>query len=169
MADNFLPKFKLSFMPDISPFTGVLGNRLAAYLLRRTTMGPSKAQILSFAAMTPQQAVSNLLTVSPIANSPIDPATNATWVNVVANQGTDDVLLRDYVVTWMLDNFRTDNTIRSKMILFLHQNWMVDEQIYIRCQDANTYYIEIHGILPIGAIASLCHLTNCSYSPLLPL
>lgn len=93
-------------------------------------MGPTKAQILSFAAMTPQQALSNLLTTTPIANFPIDPATNATWVNVVANQGTDDTLLRDYVVTWMLDNFRTDNTIRSKMILFLHQNWMVDEQVY---------------------------------------
>lgn len=130
MADDFLPQLKLTFMPDISPFTGVLGNRLAAYLLRRTTLGPSKAQILSFAALTPQQALANLLNVSPITNAPIDPATNATWVNVEANQGTDDTLLRDYVVGWMLDNFRTDNTIRSKMILFLHQNWMVDEQVF---------------------------------------
>lgn len=32
-------------MPDLSAYTGVLGNRLAAHLLRRTTFGPTKAKL----------------------------------------------------------------------------------------------------------------------------
>ncbi len=116
-------------MPDITAYTGVLGNRLAAHLLRRSTFGPTKAQILDFASKTPAQAVAQLLTFNAITNKPIDPITNATWVDVIPTPpASDDVLFRGYVIGWMLDNIRTDNTLRSKMILFLHQNWMVDDE-----------------------------------------
>jgi uncharacterized protein (DUF1800 family) len=119
-------------MPDITAYTGVLGNRLAAHLLRRTTFGPTKAQIEFYAAKTPAQALADLLSFTPISTKPIDPATNATWVDTfpIPPSGSDDVELRGYVLAWMLDNFRTDNTIRSKMILFLHQNWMVDDEAW---------------------------------------
>jgi uncharacterized protein (DUF1800 family) len=117
-------------MPDLSAYTGVLGNRLAAHLLRRTTFGPTKAQILDYATKTPADALNLLLTFSPITNPPIDPVTNTTWINTIPSPpaGSDDVTLRGFVIAWMLDNFRTDNTLRSKMILFLHQNWMVDDE-----------------------------------------
>ncbi len=117
-------------MPDISAHTGVLGNRLAAHLLRRATFGPTKAQILDFATKTPQQAVAALTTFNAITNKPIDPVTNATWVDTipVPVTGNDDVALRGFVTTWFLDNIRTDNTVRSKMLLFLHQNWIVNDE-----------------------------------------
>jgi uncharacterized protein (DUF1800 family) len=117
-------------MPDISAHTGVLGTRLAAHLLRRATFGPTKAQILDFATKTPQQAVAALTTFNAITNKPIDPLTNATWVDTmpVPVTGNDDVALRGYVTTWFLDNIRTDNTLRSKMLLFLHQNWIVNDE-----------------------------------------
>jgi uncharacterized protein (DUF1800 family) len=119
-------------MPDITAYTGVLGNRLAAHLLRRATFGPTKAQIESFALKTPAQALADLLVFNAIANKPIDPVTNATWVDAfpIPVSGSDDVALRGYVLAWMLDNMRTDNTLRSKMILFLHQNWMVDDEAW---------------------------------------
>jgi uncharacterized protein (DUF1800 family) len=121
---------------DLTAYTSPLGARLAAHLLRRTTFGPSKAQILSFATKTPATALADLLTFTPITSKPIDPAnanaaTNTTWVDdpaVPYTLGTDDVGLRSYVLTWMLDNFRNDNTLRSKMMLFLHQNWIVDDE-----------------------------------------
>jgi uncharacterized protein (DUF1800 family) len=116
-------------MPDITAYSGVLGNRLAAHLLRRTTFGPTKAQILDYATKTPAQALALLLNFSPITTKPIDPVTNATWVDVIPTPPTsDDTTLRGYVIGWMLDNFRIDDTLRSKMILFLHQNWMVDDE-----------------------------------------
>jgi hypothetical protein len=119
-------------MPDLSAYTGVLGSRLAAHLLRRTTFGPTKAQIELFATKTPAEALALLLNFSPIAANPIDPVTNATWINTfpVPPNGSDDVTLRGFVIAWMLENFRTDNTLRSKMILFLHQNWMVDDEAW---------------------------------------
>lgn len=119
-------------MPDISPHTGVLGTRLAAHLLRRATFGPTKAQITDAATKTPAQVLSTLLSFAPITVKPIDPVTNATWVDSIPipGNGSDDVELRGYVLAWMLDNFRSDNTLRSKMILFLHQNWMVDDEAW---------------------------------------
>jgi Protein of unknown function (DUF1800) len=121
-------------MPDLSAYTGVLGNRLAAHLLRRTTFGPTKAQILDYATKTPADALALLLTFNPISNLPIDPLTNSTWINTIPSPpsppASDDVALRGFVIAWMLDNFRSNNTIRSKMILFLHQNWMVDDETW---------------------------------------
>ena len=117
-------------MPDITSYTGVLGNRLAGHLLRRATFGPTKAQIADFATKTPAQALALLLTFNAITAKPIDPVTNATWVDTIPTPttGSDDTTLRGFVIAWMLDNIRTDDTLRSKMILFLHQNWIVDDE-----------------------------------------
>jgi uncharacterized protein (DUF1800 family) len=117
-------------MPDLSAHTNVLGERLAAHLLRRATFGPTKAQIQAFAAKTPQQALVDLLVFNPITNKPIDPVTNATWVDTfpIPVAGSDDNFLRDCVIAWLLDNSRTDNTLRSKMMFFLHQNWIVNDE-----------------------------------------
>jgi uncharacterized protein (DUF1800 family) len=123
---------------DLTAYSSPLGARLAAHLLRRTTFGPSKAQILDFATKTPAVALAQLLAFTPIISKPIDPlnptiALNTTWVddpNVPYTGGADNNELRDYTMTWMLDNFRTDNSLRSKMILFLHQNWIVDDEAW---------------------------------------
>jgi hypothetical protein len=121
-------------MADLSEHTGVLGNRLAAHLLRRTTFSATKERIQEFALKTPAEALTLLSTFTPITSKPIDPhpdANGGTWVDndyTTQAPGSDDVERRHYVLSWMLDNFRTDNTLRSKMILFLHQNWIVDEE-----------------------------------------
>jgi uncharacterized protein (DUF1800 family) len=124
-------------MPRINQHTGVLGARLAAHLLRRATYGPTKQQILDFATKTPAEALNILLNSTALTSKPVDPAnaaTSATWVdldgwNLPANS-TDDVSLRQYVVSWMLDETRKDTTLRSKMRFFLHQNWMVDDECW---------------------------------------
>ena len=117
--------------PDISAFSGLLGNRKAAHLLRRSTFGPTKAQILAFANKTPAQAMSDLLAFNSITSKPIDPyitVPNSTWVDTLPDpqNGSDNNLRRNLVIGWMMHNFRLDNTLRSKMIFFLHQNWIVD-------------------------------------------
>ncbi len=123
-------------MPDISPYTGTLGNRLAAHLLRRATFGPTKAQILDFATKTPLEALDVLLTFNAVSTKPVDPAVpgGPSWVQLDGNtlppNSTDDVGLRSYVISWMLDEFRKDNSLRSKLIFFLHQNWMVNDEAW---------------------------------------
>jgi uncharacterized protein (DUF1800 family) len=120
-------------MPDISPYTGVLGNRLAAHLLRRATFGPTKNQILDLATKTPAQALTQLLTFNSITTKPIDPLTNGTWVDnpTVPPTNSSDFDLRNYILSWFLENCRIDNSIRSKMMVFLHQNWIVDDEAWI--------------------------------------
>jgi uncharacterized protein (DUF1800 family) len=121
-------------MADLSPYTGVLGNRLAAHLLRRTTFGPTKAQILDFATKTPAQALSALLTFNAITTKPLDWDANLTWVDTLPPPYEPPYVTEDehlgHLIGWTLDNFRTDNTLRSKMILFLHQNFIVDRDAW---------------------------------------
>jgi uncharacterized protein (DUF1800 family) len=113
-------------MASLDPIPGVLGKRLAAHLLRRTTFGPTKAIMEAFAAKTVVQAVNDLVTVTPITTKPIDHKTGLTWVDnfAVDNVNSDDFLLKTYVGAWWLDNARRDNTILHKMVLFLYQNWV---------------------------------------------
>jgi uncharacterized protein (DUF1800 family) len=122
-------------MASILPYNMPLGKRLAAHLLRRATFGPTKAMINSFALKTPSEALTELLNSSPYdaSNKPIDPATNATWVDVLptpATSVTGDVELRSYAIGWFLHNLRIDNTLRAKMTLFLHQNWISDSEAW---------------------------------------
>jgi hypothetical protein len=141
-------------MPDISAHTAALGPRLAAHLLRRTSFNVSKAMINDFAGKTPAQAVAQLLVFVPISGKPLEPVSNATWVDTIPTPATlDDVLMRQYVVTWMLDNMRTDASLRSKMILFLHQNWMVDEESW---SSHNLYdYLKLLEYYSLGSYKSL--------------
>lgn len=69
-------------MPLI-PFTGPLGTRGAAHLLRRTTFGPTLQQINQFSTLTAAQALQQLyrpVTPLPAAPPPVDPDTNNAWV-----------------------------------------------------------------------------------------
>ena len=65
----------------LTEFTGTLGLKRAAHLLRRATFGATKAQIDSFAALTPTQAINALFHQTlPDAPLPIDPKTGSEWV-----------------------------------------------------------------------------------------
>jgi uncharacterized protein (DUF1800 family) len=132
-------------MADLTAYTGVLGERLAAHLLRRTTLGATKADIQNFALKTPSQALDDLLNFLPITNKPIDPLTNTTWVDSIlpgnATGHSDDTYLRFMVVSWLLDNMRTNLSIRSKMQLFLHQNWIVTLEVL---SGYSSYYLYDH-------------------------
>jgi len=82
-------------------FTGILGKKNAAHLLRRATFGPTKASIDAFASLTPAQAVDQLFQAIPDPLPPIDPNTGATWVNIPASTTTtEDASLQAYLACW---------------------------------------------------------------------
>ncbi|MBC7936628.1 MAG: DUF1800 family protein [Rhizobacter sp.] len=141
-------------MPDITAHSGVLGARLAAHLLRRTTFGPSKASINEYATKTPAEALAQLLVFAPIANKPVEPVGNATWVDTIPTPDTlDDTTMRGYIIGWMMDNMRSDHSLRSKMILFLHQNWMVDDESW---SSHNMYdYLKLLELYSLGSYKML--------------
>jgi uncharacterized protein (DUF1800 family) len=113
-------------MASLNPLTGNLGKRFAAHLLRRTTFGATRAKIDSYTTKTVSQAITELTSTTAINTKPIDHLTSQTWVDNfrVDNVNSEDFLLKQYVVSWWLDNARRDETILHKMMLFLHQNWV---------------------------------------------
>jgi uncharacterized protein (DUF1800 family) len=109
----------------LDPFTGSLGEKNAAHLLRRSTFGPTIEEIKSFSGKTVSQAMDILFTVQPIPAPPIDPKTGVTWLNPKASEGvnSENSLLIDYFIGWHLDQMRTSGTnLRERIVYFLHSH-----------------------------------------------
>ncbi|MFK7969769.1 MAG: DUF1800 family protein [Bacteroidia bacterium] len=90
-------------MASLNPRNGLLGRRLAAHLLRRVTLGPTRSEIDTFAQMTATQAVAALTSTTGFAlpSPPIDPQTGSTWV--YGNGGGGSGYLRQsYMSAWWL-------------------------------------------------------------------
>lgn len=141
-------------MADISAYTDRLGNRYAAHLLRRATFAPTKNLIDDFALKRPAAAVDQLLSFAPIANKPVEPTMGGTWVDTTTEPpGYKVAELREYIVAWMIYNMHFDNSLRSKMIIFLHQNWMVNTESYV---SQNLYdYLKLLEFYATGSYKTL--------------
>ncbi|MEM6264855.1 MAG: DUF1800 family protein [Bacteroidota bacterium] len=92
-------------MASLNPMSGVLGKRLAAHLLRRTTFGPSRADIDAFANKTVNQAINELLDPVGYAHptEPRDPKSGQGTTWVYGQASTHHVTLRDYLAGWFFD------------------------------------------------------------------
>jgi len=87
----------------LAPFTGVLGKKNAAHLLRRAVFGGSKEAIDALAGLTASQAIQQLFVTTDDPLPPIDPATGETWVDkllVSGESGEGD--LQGYFIRWWL-------------------------------------------------------------------
>jgi uncharacterized protein (DUF1800 family) len=125
-------------MASLTPYTGLLGRRLAKHLLRRATFNISKDRVDEFSVYTPTQAIAKL-TVLPDKNltQPIhyidgDLTLASPWIdddpiygNVNINNGSGNPRLRYFVVSWWLDEAKRDTSYRSKMAYFLHTDFTV--------------------------------------------
>lgn len=112
-------------MASLNPKTSSLGRRLAAHLLRRTTYGPQKPRIDAFAALTPAEAVAELLNAPPTPQvaEPIDYRTGNPWINSGSPTDTNDGTLKRYVAGWWMNEAFRDTTINHKMMFFLHTDF----------------------------------------------
>jgi uncharacterized protein (DUF1800 family) len=112
-------------MLSLDPFTGNLGDKNAAHLLRRATFGPSPEDIKLFSGKSISQAIDILFTELPQPDPPVDPKTGSTWLNPMAVQGanSENSLLIDYFIAWHLDLMRNSGTnIRERIVYFLHSH-----------------------------------------------
>lgn len=111
-------------MASLTPYSGLLGKRLAKHLLRRLSWNVTRARIDQFAALTAADAVDLLVaTQSPSMAQPVDPADSLPWINPPATTTTLDPALRFVVISWWLNEARLDQTIDSKMQFFWHQQF----------------------------------------------
>jgi len=116
----------------LQEFAGTLGLKRAAHLLRRATFGATKAQIDSFATLTPSQAITALFHQSlPDAPLPIDPKTGTEWVEAGvtdANSEDLDELFKRWFIGQMLSaGVSADSSLayaaRERMVFFLHSHF----------------------------------------------
>ena len=123
-------------MASLSPHTGTLGKRLAKHLLRRTTFNITKSRIEEFSNYTVDQAISSLATIpQKNLNQPIhyidgDLTQPSPWIDddptygvVNVNNGSGGNKLRNFVVSWWLDEAKRDTSYRSKLAYFLHTDF----------------------------------------------
>jgi uncharacterized protein (DUF1800 family) len=116
----------------LAEFTGVLGVKRAAHLLRRATFGATKSQIDVYAQLTPAQAIQQLFHQSlPDPVLPPDPETGQEWF-VSGGATSEEFKLGQYFQGWFLaqmmsagitDNLSLPYSAREKLVLFLHTHF----------------------------------------------
>lgn len=153
-------------------FSGTLGYKRAAHLLRRASFGTTKQTIDAFAGMSAAEAVSRLFpTALPDPVLPVDPATGTEWITMpVTDANSGDNELQKYFKGWLLaqmlgmgveENQRLAYTVREKITFLMHihfttmtskvenskhlyfQNALFRQYAFDKYQDANINFVEL--------------------------
>lgn len=125
----------------LAPYTGAFGTAEVLHLLKRTTFGATKDDLDYFSSKTMDQAVDEILSIDytppspPINNyntaSAIDPLIPAgqTWVNNY-NGNFNGQRISSFKRWWMGQMINQDRTIRERMVLFWHNHFATETNIY---------------------------------------
>lgn len=133
----------LSMLSGLMPYMGPWTFEQAAHLLRRTTFGPTAAQIQAAVANGMEATIAELLAdrpqpdppinhnYQPMTETEIDVPIGTTWVN--SPRGTTNAgnqMREESLKGWTVDLW-LDSTIsiREKMTLFWHNHFVVQSQI----------------------------------------
>lgn len=119
--------------------TSTLGRKRAAHLLRRTCLAGSIAEIDSFAALTPAQAVDQLFkTALPNPVLPIDPLTGNEWITGASAPQSEGFELERYFLAWhigqMLGNGideadKLSYIFRERLVYFFHTHFTTKRSV----------------------------------------
>ena len=131
-------------------YSGTLGIKRAAHLLRRATFGATKQQIDTFAGYTPATAINILFRqILPDPVLPIDPETGAEWVltgTTDANSGDGD--LQNFFKQWFIGQMLSTGvapslslpySAREKIVFFLHTHFTA---IQDKIDDSRALYFQ---------------------------
>jgi uncharacterized protein (DUF1800 family) len=121
-------------MASLNPLTGVLGQRRAAHLLRRTSYHYTRSRVDELAGMTAEDAVAFLLTPIPLQlDQPLYSSgvgAPVSWINPPQPPSTplpaDDQDLTRFVMGWWVNEALHDPGLSHRMALFFHQFMAVD-------------------------------------------
>ncbi len=127
-------------MASLNPVSGNLGQKRAAHLLRRTSFNFNKTKVDSLAAMTGPNAVAQMLVQKPLWDAqpwwvdtatPTNPAVTFCLPYTTALPlPSQDFVFIPYVLGWWGHEAVRDAGIGHKMELFLHQNGVVNAQVF---------------------------------------
>jgi uncharacterized protein (DUF1800 family) len=128
-------------------FSGTLGLKRAAHLLRRATFGATKSQIDAFATLTPAQAIDQLFRQTlPDPALPINPDTGQSWF--LTGTTSDDGPLQEYFKAWCIGqmlsmgiapNLSLAYSAREKVVHFLHTHFTA---IQLKIRNSRSLYFQ---------------------------
>ena len=117
-------------MASLNPLPGVLGQRKAAHLLRRSSFRYTRAKVDEMANQTAAEALAALLQINPLQlDEPVyatsDGANPVTWINPPqppsAQMPADENELRRFVMAWWLNEALHDSGAAQRLTFFFHQ------------------------------------------------
>lgn len=121
-------------MASLTQRSGVLGKRLAAHLLRRTTYHITKARIDAFALKTADEAVDELLTFPALAipTGPVSTINSFSWltelpINTDNHGGLSNGQQRRVVESWWLHELFQDTSMRARLSVFHRSIWVTGD------------------------------------------
>jgi len=118
----------------LTPFTGPLGKKRAAHLLRRACFGATPSQVNEFAGLTAADAISRLFMEElPLPTFPIDPLTGREWITTgTTDANSEGFELEQYFLRWHLGQMMATGvsseqalayTFRERLVFFLHTHF----------------------------------------------
>lgn len=123
----------------LAQFTGNLGRKRAAHLLRRVTFGPNKSDIDAFSSLSPASAFALLFNDTNEPSAPIDLKTGLTWVNGPSTDAnSEDSDLQGYFKGWWLNTMLAQTIppsdklafmAREKLVFFLHTHLTTIQEV----------------------------------------
>ncbi len=144
-------------MASLLPFSGALGHRKAAHLLRRASFRFTKARIDQLAQRTAAEAVADLLQLyplqmeQPVYDNPDTPAVeNTAWLlppGLPLPDGQQE--LRRYLTGWWLHEALHDPGAGHRLSLFFHQYLCVSILAF-----GNQHYFDYLRLLRWGALGN---------------
>jgi uncharacterized protein (DUF1800 family) len=119
-------------MASLNKRQGLLGKRLAAHLLRRTTYHITKARIESFANKTAEQAVDELFVIPPFVEpkGPINTEDGTTYwlTDGPYTPPSNSTTAQQSVLFWFYNELMNDTSIRHKMAIFYSAIYVSEEE-----------------------------------------
>lgn len=117
-------------MASLAQRSGVLGTRLAAHLLRRSTYQVTKARIDAFALKTADQAVDELLNFPALTHpaGPVSYLNNFAWITETPNTynhgDLSGTLRRIGAEGWWINELFHDTSMRGRLSVFHRTVWV---------------------------------------------
>jgi uncharacterized protein (DUF1800 family) len=121
----------------LAPFSGTLGKKASAHLLRRATFGATKADIDTFASYSVPQALSELFRPVALPAPPVIPG-GGTWVNTPPQQNENDGDQQAFFLRWWLGQLLHTNvpaadrmafSTRERITFFLHTHFTTIQEV----------------------------------------
>lgn len=145
-------------MASLNQRNGLLGKRLAAHLLRRTTYMVTPTRIQAFAAKTATQAVDELFTIPPLTepNGPINYEDGTSfWLTTHPYANGPSSLFKSVrsVLLWFYNELLNDVSIRQKMTIFY-------SGIFVTAEETDWEIFEYFRLLQHYAIGNVKELSH---------